>query len=109
MHFFHSSVPLCADHILLLLKYGLQALELLGSEYGSNPFALACRARIGEAVTLCKGSQINTNIETRYYTAVGYKSRNANIHTRGVQFNLLHFDCAVNTAYCVKPIKFLLQ
>ena len=29
--------------------------------------------------------------------------------TRGVQFNLLHFDCAVNTAHCVKPIKSLLQ
>ena len=30
-------------------------------------------------------------------------------NTRGVQFNLLHFDCAVKTAHCVKPIKSLLQ
>ena len=29
--------------------------------------------------------------------------------TRGVQFNLLHFDYAVKTAHCVKPIKSLLQ
>ena len=30
-------------------------------------------------------------------------------NTRGVQFNLLHFYCAVKTAQCVEPIKSLLQ
>ena len=30
-------------------------------------------------------------------------------NTTGVQLNLLHFDCAVKTAHCVKPIKSLLQ
>ena len=40
---------------------------------------------------------------------IRFKTRPILLYTRGVQFNLLHFDCAVNTAHYVKPIKSLLQ